>query len=112
MTSRFVRFWARILVLVGLALACGGVVLAAVALVIDMPWGSVTGQAVAERTFVAAFLVISGVLAGAPFILLGEMVVVFLDQRRLLARIARRLRRWEATESRHGERQVQRAPRP
>jgi hypothetical protein len=100
MNSRFTRFWARVLVLVGLVLASVGVLLGAVALVIDMPWGSITGQAVMERTLVAIFLVISGVLAGAPFIVLGQIAIVFLDQRRLLGRIARRLERGESPAAR------------
>ena len=60
MNPSFTRFWARILVAVGLALAASGVFLAAVALVIDMPWGSITGHAVAEVTLVAFFLAVSG----------------------------------------------------
>jgi hypothetical protein len=38
-------------------------------------------------------LVISGLLAGAPFIVLGEMMRVFLDLRRLARRRQRVLRR-------------------
>jgi hypothetical protein len=87
MNPRFTRFWARILVAVGLALAGSGVFLAAVALVIDMPWGSITGHAVAEVTLVAFFLAVSGILAGVPFIVLGQVVLVFLDMHNLLARI-------------------------
>jgi hypothetical protein len=91
MNPRFTRFWARILVAVGLALAGSGVFLAAVALVIDMPWGSITGHAVAEVTLVAFLLAVSGVLAGVPFIVLGQVVLVFLDMHDLLARILGRL---------------------
>jgi hypothetical protein len=91
MNPRFTRFWARILVAVGLALAASGVFLAAVALVIDMPWGSITGHAVAEVTLVAFFLTVSGVLAGVPFIVLGQVVLVFLDMHALLAQIAAQL---------------------
>ena len=91
MNPRFIRFWARILVAVGLALAGSGVLLAAVALVIDMPWGSITGHAVAEVTLVAFLLAVSGVLAGVPFIVLGQVVLVFLDMHELLTRIVARL---------------------
>jgi len=93
MNPSFTRFWARILVAVGLALAGSGVFLAAVALVIDMPWGSITGHAVVEVTLVAFFLAASGVLAGVPFIVLGQVVLVFLDMHALLERIAARLER-------------------
>lgn len=95
---RFARFWAAVLVILGLVLIAGGVLLAAAAITLDMPWGSLTGQAVLERMLAAALLVISGVLTGAPFIVLGELLRLFVEQRRiaerqrrLLARIARRV---------------------
>jgi hypothetical protein len=95
---RFARFWAAVLVIIGLVLIAGGVLLAAAAVTLDMPWGSLTGQAVLERMLAAALLVISGVLTGAPFIVLGELMRLFVEQRRiaerqrrLLARIARRV---------------------
>jgi len=95
---RFASFWAAVLVVMGLVLIAGGLLLAAAAVTLDMPWGSLTGQAVLERALAAVLLVISGVLAGAPFIVLGEMLRLFIEQRRiaerqrrLLARIARRM---------------------
>lgn len=91
MNPSFTRFWARILVFVGLVLASGGVLLAAVALVIDMPWGSITGHAVFEVTLVAFFLALSGILAGVPFIVLGQLVLVFIEMHGLLGRIVTRL---------------------
>jgi hypothetical protein len=92
-TFRFAAFWAAVLVVLGLLLVALGVLFAAVALIIDMPWGSLTGQAVLERALAAVVLVVSGVLAGGPFIVLGEMMRVSLDQHRLVQRIAQRLRR-------------------
>ena len=103
MTPRFTRFWARILVWQGLVFVAGGALLASVTLILDIPWGSVTGQAVVERVLVAAFLVVSGVLAGAPLIVLGQVVLLFVDQRRLLGRMSRRLGRWERAWSRSVE---------
>jgi hypothetical protein len=102
MSYRFARFWARALVAIGVMLAATGVLFAALALTLEMPWGGITGQAVVERTVAAAVLIVSGVLAGGPFIVLGEMMRVALDQRRLVARIARRLRRWDARIVRDG----------
>ena len=96
---RFARFWASVLVIVGLGLVATGVLSAVVALALDVPWGSLTGQAVLERGLAATVLLVSGVLAGAPFIVVGEMMRIFLEQRallarqtRLLARLARRAR--------------------
>ena len=93
MNDRFTRFWARLLVILGVVIVVVGILLAMVALVVEMPWGSITGQAVLERVLVALSLVVSGVLAGSPFIVFGQLLLIFLDQRRLLARIHRRLRR-------------------
>ena len=47
------------------------------------------------RLLVAAVTLVGGLLVGAPLILVGQLVQVFLDQRRLLASIHHRLRRWE-----------------
>jgi hypothetical protein len=103
---RVAAFWATVLVVIGLLLVVGGVLLAAAAVTLDMPWGSLTGQAVLERILAAVVLAISGVLAGAPFIVLGEMMKLFIDQqrilerqRRLLARIAQGIEGAEADES-------------
>jgi len=90
---RFAGFWATVLVVMGMLLIAGGLLLAAAAVTLDMPWGSLTGQAVLERVLAAALLVISGVLTGAPFIVLGEMMRLFLDLRREARRQHRLLRR-------------------
>jgi hypothetical protein len=77
----------------GLLLAIGGVLLAVAAVTLDMPWGRLTGEAVLERAVAAVVLAISGVLAGAPFIVLGEMMRLFIEQRRIMARQRRLLAR-------------------
>jgi hypothetical protein len=91
--ERFTRFWARLLVIVGIVVVVVGALLAVVALLVEMPWGSITGQAVFERAFVALSLLFSGILAGSPFIVAGQLLLILLEQRRLLASIRRRLRR-------------------
>jgi hypothetical protein len=90
---RFAEFWATVLVVIGMLLAVGGVLLAVAAVVLDMPWGRITGEAVLERTVAAVVLTISGILAGAPFIVLGEMMKLFIAQRRILGRQRRLLAR-------------------
>lgn len=102
---RFAAFWAAVLVVLGLLLVVGGVLLAAAAVTLDMPWGSLTGQAVLERVLAAVVLAISGVLAGAPFIALGEMMRLFIAHRRLLERqrrvLVKILRRVDEAAGRH-----------
>jgi hypothetical protein len=89
---RFAAFWATVLIVLGMLLVIGGVLFAVAATALDMPWGSLTGQAVLERALAAVVLVISGLLAGGPFIVLGEMMRLFLDLRRLARRQQRLLR--------------------
>jgi hypothetical protein len=89
----FAAFWATVLIVIGLLLVVGGVLLGAAAITLDMPWGSLTGQAVLERIVAAIVLAISGVLAGAPFIVLGELMKLFIDQQRILERQRRLLTR-------------------
>lgn len=91
MNPWFALFWARVLMAVGLLFVSLGIVFAAVALAVDMPWGRLTGQAVVERMLATVALLLSGLVAGAPLIVMGEMLRVFLDQRRLLADIKRKL---------------------
>jgi hypothetical protein len=45
------------------------------------------------------------VLAGAPLIVLGQLVLLFIEQRRLLGRMARRVGRWERAWTRSVERE-------
>lgn len=109
---RFARFWASVLVIVGLGLVATGVLSAVVALALDVPWGSLTGQAVLERVLAATVLLVSGVLAGAPFIVVGEMMRIFLEQRALIARQTRLLARLARRASDAEERGEGDAPSP
>jgi hypothetical protein len=90
---RFTRIWARLMVATGVLFLGLGVVLAAVALVTEEWRQGVTGMEAFERTVVVGGLLLSGFLAGSPFIVFGQLLEIFLDQRRLLARIHRQLRR-------------------
>jgi hypothetical protein len=89
---RFTRVWARVLVVIGVVAIVAGFVSAGLALVTEEWPPGVTGMSAAfERAVVVGFLILSGFLAGSPFIVFGQLLEIFLDQRRLLARIARRL---------------------
>ena len=93
MRYRFTRFWARLLTVFGLVAIGAGIASAAVALFTD-EWRSVTGlPAALERAVGVSFLILSGFLAGSPFIVFGQLLGIFLEQRILLGRIYRRLKR-------------------
>ncbi len=97
MAYRFTLLWARLLLAIGLLFVGLGVALAAVALFIDTTWTGMTLLAgVAERILVAVFLILSGILAGGPFIVFGQIIVVLVDQVTVLRRMRRDLRRLES----------------
>lgn len=101
MRYRFTRFWARLLVVVGFLAMGTGIVSAGVALFTEEWRQGVTGpQAALERAAVVGFLLLSGFLAGSPFIVFGELLTILLDQRRLLAQILRRLKARDADRGR------------
>jgi uncharacterized membrane protein len=94
MSYRFTRLWARLMVVIGILFIVLGVALGLIALFTEEWRPGVTGAQVAlERAVLVGGLVISGFLAGSPFIVFGQLIEIFLDQRRLLRRIERRLRR-------------------
>lgn len=94
---RFTRVWSRLMVIVGIVFIALGVVSAAIALFTDEWRPGVTGtQEAIERALLVSALIMSGILAGSPFIVFGQLLEIFLDQRRLLGRIDRRLRRAKA----------------
>ena len=89
---RFTLFWASVLIGLGVGFMVMGVACAGLLLLlpdripVPYPW---------PRLLAAAVAAVGGLLLGAPLILIGQLVQVFLDQRRLLGRIQHRLRRWE-----------------
>lgn len=93
MKYRFSRLWARVLVVVGVLIVVLGVLLGILSVFTDQ---SATGMAskddVLSRAVVAVILIVSGLLVGGPLIVTGQLLEIFLDQRRLLARIHRSLR--------------------
>jgi hypothetical protein len=88
----FTRFWASVLIGLGIGVMAMGAVSAGLLVLlpdripVPHPW---------PRLLAAAVAVAGGFVVGAPLIVSGQLVQVFLDQRRLLAGVHRRLRRWE-----------------
>jgi hypothetical protein len=91
---RFVTFWADLAIAGGtvvIALGGLGAVLGLVAAwnLPELPWGLSQPSGLA----LAASLAVLGLLLGGPLVVAGQCLRVFLDQRALLARILRQLRR-------------------
>jgi hypothetical protein len=81
------------MVVIGVLFIVLGIALGLIAMFTEEWREGVTGPQVAlERAVLVGGLIISGVLAGSPFIVFGQLIEIFLDQRRLLRRIDRGLR--------------------
>ena len=89
---RFTLFWASVLVGLGVGVMAIGVV--AGGLLVLLP-GRVPIPYALPDVLASAVVLVCGFLVGAPLVLTGQLVQVFLDQRQLLANIQRSLRRWE-----------------
>ena len=103
MRTAFTRLFAYAVITLGVIFILLGVVLAVVAwqvpahpLLRSVP----TGQDRLDRLAACVLLVVTGFAFGAPQIVFGQLVLVFLDVRRRLVRIDRRLRRWERSNER------------
>jgi hypothetical protein len=89
---RFTLFWASVLMGLGVGVMALGV--AAAGLILLLPGGIPLPHG-RPPVLAAAVALIAGLVVGAPLVMIGQLVQVFLDQRRLLASIQRSLRRWE-----------------
>jgi heme exporter protein D len=69
-----------------------GVILAVIAFVVGPPASQSPDSTVADRTRTAAGLLVWGFLAGMPLIVVGQVIHLLLEQRRLLRQIIRELR--------------------
>ncbi len=95
MTYRFTRFWATVLVVTGSVVIVIGVV-AAVAVAIagpDITRYAPTLDPRVGRVVATVACAAVGFLVGASLIVAGQLLDAFLDQRDILARIHRRLRK-------------------
>src|SRR5215470_589698 len=104
----FTRTFARLNVALGIAIILAGVALAAFAFFIlpQTPGLSARlphGNEVLARAAVAIIVFITGLAVGSSLIVVGQLILAFLDMHAMLRRIHRRLRESEAfrdTESR------------
>lgn len=117
MKARFTRFWARVEIAVGIVIILVGVALAVVVLLLPTETVGIRRslpprEDLLVRIIAAAALLGAGVTLGAPFIVFGQLTLVFLDMRRRLARIDRRLRRWEMSAQQEQESRLTERLRP
>jgi len=89
MRYRVTRAWARGSIAVGVGIIVLGLLAGAASLVFGV--ARVFGFG-AQELVVGIACVILGFALGAPEIIAGQLILIFLDQRDLLARIYRRLR--------------------
>ena len=94
MKYRFVSVWAAFHVVLGSLIVAGSLVVAGALVVRAVPAG-VLPIVAGWEPLMALAAVLAGLFVGAPFIVSGQLLQVFLDQRRLLGRIHGRLRQLE-----------------
>jgi hypothetical protein len=110
---RFTSFWAALQVVMGLVWLALSLGLAlAVAAGLGLGGVGLAEPSSGVRSLIAAAVVLGGLFLAGPFIVSGQLLQIFLDQRRLLAAIHRRLGRMEEAEREHEalERAVRREP--
>ena len=110
---RFTSFWAALQVVMGLVWLALSLGLAlAVAAGVGLGVVGLPEASSGVRSLIALALVLVGLFLAGPFIVSGQLLQIFLDQRRLLAAIHRRLGRMEEAEREHEalERAVRREP--
>lgn len=86
------RVWARLVVTLSVCVLLAGLVGGGAALFFDWRWAGLSEPTQDARLLAAALLVLGGILVATPGIIIGELVLILLAQRRLLARIDRHLR--------------------
>ena len=87
MNARVAQFSGQIATFLGLGFVVFGLVLALLALAVDVPWRHLTGKALLEQTMTAVPVGLAGLLTGVPFIILGQIMLVLMRQSHLLERI-------------------------
>lgn len=92
MKYRFTEAWARVTVVLGLIIVGLGFVFG---IIIGFIGREASGPFGVERWLAALLIILVGVLLGGPLVVSGELMLIFLDKRRLLGMIHRRLRIWE-----------------
>jgi len=91
MNARVARFCGKVATLIGCGFMAFGVLLTLLSLVVDVPWGQLTGKAVLEQSITVGFLILAGLFGGVPFVILGQIMLVLIKQHDALERIARAL---------------------
>ena len=93
MSTGFTRFFAWVMILSGVLIIVLGGFLAVLAWQIPSEARTTVPHHLLGRVGLSIVCVVVGFMTGAPLIVFGQLVRVFLDMRRHLARIERRLRR-------------------
>jgi len=91
-TARSARLTAAALTWLGAGLVGLGVILAVIAFMLGPPASQSPDSTVADRTRTAVGVLVWGFLAGVPLIVVGQVIHLLLELRRLLRQVLRELR--------------------
>jgi hypothetical protein len=89
MTFRFTSGWAQMLVILGIVLIVLGVALGGAVSVVPLPWTDQRPGTV-ERVALAAIVLAAGVALGGSVIVLGQLMLAFLNLRENVERLTLR----------------------
>jgi hypothetical protein len=98
MRTRFTRAVARVVIAIGILIVLLAAALAVLSFVVPaetLDLRPLPLRVLFVRWIMAGVFLVTGLALGAAFIVVGQLLLVFLDIRRRLARIDRRLHRWE-----------------
>jgi hypothetical protein len=86
MSFRFTSGWAQMLVILGIVLIILGVALAGAVSVVPLPWTDHRPGTI-ERAALAGIVLAAGVALGGSVIVLGQLMLAFLDLRQNVERL-------------------------
>lgn len=89
MTCRFTSGWAQMLVVLGIVVIIVGVALAGALSVVPIPWTDHRPGTI-ERVFLAVGVVAGGVALGGSLIVMGQLLLAFLNLRENVERLTLR----------------------
>jgi hypothetical protein len=98
MKYQFTVVWAYLLMAVGLGLILAGLAFGILLGTLGQKGllGFKPVDDVVVRVTAALLIVVAGLLVGGPILVAGQLLRLFVDQRRLLVQINRRLSRWDS----------------
>jgi hypothetical protein len=92
MTYRFTRIWARVQIVIGYALIALALLAPIYALIGPIPGDDPWTRDLRSRGLLGGSILVAGLAAGIPLVILGQLLLAFLSLRRILLALLSELR--------------------